>query len=207
MGAGKTRKHWPFKFAVFGSSASDYAKEQEQLAVELARALVDSDVKILTGGGRGLPGVVAKTVHLMGGHAVAYSPKGTPEGFDGMHDSLERDYFKQVVWLEGFAVRSLKMIQDCDAAIVINGRMGTLSEYALAFEEGVHLGVLTGSGGAADVLPFLHRKLGNSMQDKKHRVNKANLFESNPRKLVKDLIDCIERRKVVEGGRLNAFCP
>ena len=42
-----------------------------------------------------------------------------------------------------------------DAVIFICGRMGTLNEFTIAFEDGKPLGVLEGTGGTADIIKEL----------------------------------------------------
>jgi hypothetical protein len=43
-------------------------------------------------------------------------------------------------------------IRSSDIVVVIGGRSGTLGEFAIAFEEGKLIGVLTGTGGITEAL-------------------------------------------------------
>ena len=47
------------------------------------------------------------------------------------------------------------MLKYVDAVIVINGRMGTLSEFTMAVEEGIPALVLKNTGGIADHLDYI----------------------------------------------------
>jgi predicted Rossmann-fold nucleotide-binding protein len=44
------------------------------------------------------------------------------------------------------------MFNEADSILVLNGRMGTLSEFTIALEEGKRIGVITNTGGIADHL-------------------------------------------------------
>lgn len=47
------------------------------------------------------------------------------------------------------------MIHDADAVILMNGRIGTLSEFTIAVEEGKRVAVITETGGVADHLEYI----------------------------------------------------
>jgi predicted Rossmann-fold nucleotide-binding protein len=47
------------------------------------------------------------------------------------------------------------MIHDADMIILLNGRIGTLSEFTIALEEGKRVAVLTQTGGIADNLEYI----------------------------------------------------
>jgi predicted Rossmann-fold nucleotide-binding protein len=49
------------------------------------------------------------------------------------------------------------MIQSADGVLLLNGRVGTLSEFTIALEEGKKVGVITNSGGIADHLEYILR--------------------------------------------------
>jgi len=60
--------------------------------------------------------------------------------------------FHDVIVYTGFnySGRNLILTRSSDAVIIICGRMGTLNEFSIAFEDNKPIGVLTGSGGTAD---------------------------------------------------------
>lgn len=55
----------------------------------------------------------------------------------------------------GLMGRELINIRSSDIIVVAGGRCGTLGEFAIAYEEGKLIGVLTGTGGITSVLPQL----------------------------------------------------
>ncbi len=48
--------------------------------------------------------------------------------------------------------REIENIRTCDVVIFAGGRSGTLGEFAIAYDEGKVIGVLTGTGGITDHL-------------------------------------------------------
>jgi hypothetical protein len=44
------------------------------------------------------------------------------------------------------------MIKNVDAAIILNGRIGTLSEFGIAIEEGLPIGIIEGTGGISEMV-------------------------------------------------------
>ena len=109
-----------------------------------------SKLEILTGGSKGVPGEFIKQAKLFRIKTIAYSPDISINTHNNREDNLELEYFSEVRHIEGFTARSLVMIQDSDAVIMMNGRIGSLSEATIALEEGKYLAILTGTGGVAD---------------------------------------------------------
>lgn len=66
---------------------------------------------------------------------------------------LPTDYFDVIVYT-GFncAGHNLLMTRASEGVIIICGRVGTLNEFTIAFEDRKPIGVLVGSGGIADLV-------------------------------------------------------
>ena len=82
--------------------------------------------------------------------------------------------------------------------LVINGRVGTLSEFTIALEEGLHIAVLKNSGGIANHLEYIVSVA------RKEFPNKV-IFEIDYKKAIDDLIDLInqssKRRVIANTGK------
>jgi len=65
--------------------------------------------------------------------------------------------------------------------IVVSGRSGTLGEFAIAYEEGKLIGVLSGTGGITAALPVLEASLNK-------RTGSEVMYESDPEALVGRLL-------------------
>ena len=77
--------------------------------------------------------------------------------------------------------RNIISTANCDAAILISGRWGTLNEFTNLIDFGKTIGVLTGTGGIADALSSLTKNVAKAGQGKV-------IFESDPARLVDQLL-------------------
>jgi uncharacterized protein (TIGR00725 family) len=83
--------------------------------------------------------------------------------------------------------RNVIMTKSADGVIIICGRMGTLHEFATAFEIQKPIGILEGSGGTADKI--------RSIATGPYRGIKKIIYEKDPKKLVRKLILTIRKEK------------
>ena len=140
------------KIAIFSSADPKIAKEYRGLAKAIAHFLIDKGVIIVTGGSLGLPGFIIEEFSKLGGETVMFSPDPDPHKHKLRFDNHDIDYYNHVVFGNGFTSRSLEMIKYVDAAVVLNGRTGTLCEFTIAVEEGLPVAVITNTGGISDHL-------------------------------------------------------
>jgi hypothetical protein len=84
-----------------------------------------------------------------------------------------------------YAGRNLILTRSSDAVIVICGRMGTLNEFSIAFEDQKPVGVLIETGGTADMIEEI---VGES-----HRKGIV-VYDSDPKKLVSKVIKLINKQ-------------
>jgi uncharacterized protein (TIGR00725 family) len=93
------------------------------------------------------------------GHVVGISPAATlGEHVDGF-ESPYREYDVLIFTGLGLMGRELVNIRSSDIVVVIGGRSGTLGEFAIAYEEGKLIGVLTGTGGITEALHAVEASL------------------------------------------------
>ena len=142
------------KLAIISSASEKYSPELN-MVVENVLNLLDKNTLIMTGGSLGIPGLITKQAKQLGFKTVAYSPDADEVSQNNRHDNLSADYFDEIHHITGFTARSLQMILDADAILLLNGRIGTLSEFTIALEEGKRVAVLTNTGGIADHLEYV----------------------------------------------------
>lgn len=75
----------------------------------------------------------------------------------------------------------------CDAGIIISGRWGSMNEFTNLYDMGKVIGVLTGTGGIADELEYLMKKV-----TKKSKA--VVIFDSSPDTLVEKIIKTLHKR-------------
>lgn len=140
-----------------GSSASTLPSERAQVVLEMARDLghqiAQRDLVVFTGETSGLPFTVAKSARASGGLTVGVAAAGNEsdhfETYGALGDTSD------VVIFTGFGLkgRNVISVRSADIVIIISGSIGTLNEFTIAYDEGKIIGVLSGTGGTADLIP------------------------------------------------------
>ncbi|MBI5619642.1 hypothetical protein HY950_01655 [Candidatus Gottesmanbacteria bacterium] len=189
-----------YNIGIFGSAVEE-SKKIMATARLLGKILGNHDhsIRLLFGACPGVPYEVAaaaqaaSSVEIIGFSSetsreaqLSYSPKDNlsmytsirfvPKGFEFSANSDVRKKYRNVL-----------LTASVDAGIVVSGRWGSLNEFTDLYDMGKVIGVLTGTGGVADELPSLSKKI--------HKPSKAVvLFDSSPEQLVKRIIEELKRR-------------
>ncbi len=174
------------KIAIFSSWLPQVNKENQELAKSIARYLAEKDITVVTGGCSGIPALCIEEAHVCGAKTIGYFPhKDHSDYQDRQHEENTHDikFYSTAHFVHGFTARSLEMIKNVDAAIVLNGRIGTLSEFGIAIEEGLPLVVIEGTGGVTDELQRLTKLV------KKEFPNNEVVFGANYKELIDSLIE------------------
>ncbi len=187
------------KIGIFGSAIYD-SEESTAKARELGEVLAESDVILITGACSGLPYEVAlaafKKNHTeIWGFSPASDYKGQVACTPGDDNTI---YFRLIYTPADFKFisdvrvarkyRNVLTTATCDGGIVVSGRWGTLNEFTNLYDMGKVIGVLTGTGGVADILPDLVRKI--------NKPSKATVFFNNSASdLVNQVLSEIRSRK------------
>ena len=177
-----------YKICVSGAAALDpCSPNAKELAKEVGRQIVKQGAILLTGATTGIPYWSAVGAKEVGGVSLGFSPATTEKEHIKVYH-LPTDAFDLIVYTGfGYAGRNLLLTRAADAVVTICGRMGTLNEFTIAFEDKKPIGVLEGTGGTADKIDFL-LKGGD-------RGPKRVIGSSNPEALVKELIKMIKQGK------------
>jgi len=174
------------KIAIFSSWLPEISIKNEKIIKDIVQYLCYKDVTIVTGGCSGIPAIAIETAQKYSAKTIGYFPlKDQQDYFDRQHEkNIHRiDFYSVVHFIAGFTARSLEMIKNVDAAIVLNGRIGTLSEFGIAIEEGLPLAVIEGTGGISDELQNI-TKIAN-----KKFPNNEVIFSKNYKKAIDTLIE------------------
>lgn len=176
------RTETTIRIGVMGSAGGERSEGLSRLCRALGKAIAESGCCLLTGACPGLPHEAVLGAKEVGGHIVGISP--------GMHlkehverfDSPYREYDVMIYTGLGLMGRELVNIRSSDIVLVVGGRSGTLGEFAIAYDEGKLIGVLTGSGGIADALPELVPSLDKGS-------GSEVIYEPDPEQLVKRVLE------------------
>lgn len=166
-----------------GICAIDAAEKAEEVGREIAKA----GMVLVTGATTGIPYWSAKGAKEEGGMVIGLSPAASESAHVKTYH-LPLDYHDLVIYT-GFeyAGRNLLLTRSADAVIIICGRIGTMNEFTIAFEDKKPIGVLEGTGGTADML--------KKFVTDSHRGPGKIVFSKNPKELVTKLKVLIEEAK------------
>jgi len=175
------------KYAICVSGAAE-TKCCNENAMEITKKLGKEIVKhggiVVTGATTGIPYWAAIGAKEEGGYSIGMSPANTKLEHVKKY-KLPTDAFDIVVYTGfGYSGRNLLLTRSSDAVITVCGRMGTLNEFTIAFEDQKPIGVLIETGGIADEI--------KSIVEKANRGPGKIVYNSNPKKLVEDLIQLID---------------
>jgi predicted Rossmann-fold nucleotide-binding protein len=196
-----------YKIGVFGSAVNESEKTIET-AKKLGQILGEKDVVVITGACAGMPDIVAREAAKKGTEVWGFAPVGTNEELKALYAESDFSVYKKIYYIpknfrdlffiEGnteFKVqkpslqkyRNVISTANCDGAIVLSGRWGSMNEFTNLFDMGKVIGVLTGTGGIADELPELMRKINKPSGAKV-------FFDNDPEKLVENVLEELEKR-------------
>lgn len=174
------------------SSASPTEDEKVLVTVqEVIKFLYKNNIELVTGGCSGIPELAIREMVRLGGVTTVFSPDKNADNHILRGDNIALEIADKYIYKEGFSQRSIDMLKYVDAAIVINGRVGTLSEFTMAVEEGIPVLVLKNTGGIADHLEYILKSA------KKEFPNNYILFTEYILKGVNELISYLKQKTVL----------
>jgi uncharacterized protein (TIGR00725 family) len=172
------------RIGVMGSASEEQEAGVRARCRALGRAVAARGVCLLTGACPGLPHEAALGAAEAGGHVVGISPARSLREHVAVFASPYREYDVMIYTGLGLMGRELVNIHSSDAVVVVGGQSGTLGEFAIAFEEGKPIGVLTGTGGIADGVAALASHLTKP-------TGAVVRYGDDPARLVDDLLACL----------------
>ncbi len=182
-----------YKICVSGAAESGHCSENAtKLAEEVGREIVRQNGVVVTGATSGIPYWAAKGAKEEGGISIGLSPAASEIAHIKSY-RLPTDYFDLIIYTGfDYSGRNLILTRSSDAVITICGRMGTLNEFTIAFEDNKPQGVLVGSGGTADYVKEIVENM--------HRGPGKIVYESDPKTLVKKVIELIDKEKEIKNN-------
>ena len=184
--------HLRYKICVSGAAETGHCEPSAlEKAEAMGREIAKRGLVLVTGATTGIPYWAAKGAKLEGGMVIGLSPAASKAAHLKTYH-LPVDYHDLIIYT-GFeyAGRNLLLTRSADAVITICGRIGTLNEFTIAFEDQKPIGVLEGTGGTADML--------RGLLERSYRGPGKVIFSKDPADLLDRLIDLIEKEEVANG--------
>lgn len=174
------------KICVSGAAESTHCSADAlQKAKALGAEIVHQGGVVVTGATTGIPYWAAIGAKEAGGFVIGLSPAAN------LKDHVKRyklpiDYHDIIIYT-GFEYsgRNLLLTRSSDAVITVCGRIGTLNEFTIAFEEQKPIGVLEETGGTADHI--------RQIVTESYRGPGKIVYSHDPKELVAKVIAAIDK--------------
>jgi hypothetical protein len=177
-----------YKICISGAAETGPCSEDAHTkAYELGAEIVRQGAVLVTGATTGLPYWAAKGAKEAGGISIGLSPAASESAHVKTYH-LPTDYFDLIIYT-GFEYsgRNLLLTRASDGVIFVCGRMGTLNEFTIAFEDKKPMGVLEKTGGFSDAF--------KKIVDSSHRGPGKIAYDTDPKKLVAAVLKIIKEQK------------
>ncbi len=169
------------RIGVMGSAGEPLEPMVAALGRRLGQAIADRGCCLLTGACPGLPHEAVRGAKEVDGHVVGISPASSLREHVEAFGSPYREYDVLIFTGLGLMGREVVNIRSSDIVVVMGGRSGTLGEFAIAYEEGKLIGILTGTGGITEALRTVEASL-------RKETGAEVLYEADPARLVDRLL-------------------
>ncbi|MDA1095880.1 MAG: hypothetical protein O3B84_01295 [Chloroflexi bacterium] len=150
---------------VMGSAGGEIGPEVTSIVYRLGQEIAQRGHVLLTGACPGIPHEAVKGAKSERGFVVGISPALNILEHLDKYQSPTWGYDAIIYTGSGLMGREIENIRSCDVVIFAGGRSGTLGEFAIAYDEGKIIGVLTGTGGVSDhiteIVSFVEKDTGS----------------------------------------------
>ncbi|KKW34023.1 MAG: hypothetical protein UY81_C0081G0005 [Candidatus Giovannonibacteria bacterium GW2011_GWA2_53_7] len=183
--------HLKFKICVSGAAETGHCgPEALEMAKELGKEIVRHKAVLVTGATTGVPFWAAIGAKEEGGFSIGLSPARNEKEHIEEY-KLPVDYMDIIIYTGfGYSGRNLLLTRSADAVIYGCGRMGTMNEFTIAFEDQKPMGVLEG--------PWETDELFREVVEKSYRGPGKIIYDSDPKKLVEKVLELVRKEKVIE---------
>jgi len=183
--------HLQFKICVSGAAETGHCGPNVmEEAKTLGREIAKQGCALVTGATTGFPLWSAIGAKEAGGLVIGLSPASNEREHVEVY-GLPLDYLDLIIYTGfGYSGRNLLLTRASDAVIIGCGRVGTINEFTVAFEDGKALGILEGV--------WLTDEVIRDIMGKGQRTRERIIFDPDPANLVKRLIELLREEKVRE---------
>ncbi len=175
-----------YKICVSGSAANNCGPGAFKKAWEVGYQIAKQGGVLVTGATIGIPEWATRGTKAAKGTSIGLSPAGS------MREHVKKYHLPtsnlDIIIYTGFdySGRNLLLTRSADAVIEICGRVGTLNEFTIAFEDKKPIGVLLGTGGAVEEIPHI--------LEVAKRGHKNVIYDTDPVRLVKKVMKAVKDR-------------
>lgn len=181
--------HLQLKFCVSGAAETGHCGvDAYDKGVELGRQIAKHNAIIITGATTGFPLWSAMGAKEVGGFSLGFSPANTEKEHVEVFN-LPIEYMDVIVYTGfGYPGRDLILTRSSDAVFFGCGRIGTIHEFTIAFEDKKPIGILEADWETDEVI--------KDIIEKGHRPNDRILFDTDPKALVERIVELVNKDKI-----------
>lgn len=164
-------------------------------AEELGREIARQGAVLVTGATTGFPFWAAKGAKSVGGFTIGVSPAMSEREHVQVF-GLPVEYNDIIIYTGfNYSGRNLLLTRTADAIIEGCGRIGTINEFTIAFEDNKPIGVLVGDWETDDLIKEIIAK--------SHRGNGKTVYSPSPKELVAKVLELIKKEKTENLAKVN----
>jgi uncharacterized protein (TIGR00725 family) len=182
-------EHMQIKLGVSGAAETGHCGiDAFEKGMELGREIARQGAMLITGATTGFPLWAAMGAKEAGGFVLGFSPASSEKEHVEKYN-LPIEYHDLIVYTGfGYPGRDLIFTRSVDGMFFGCGRIGTIHEFTIAFEDNKPMGVYEGQWPTADEF--------RDILAKGHRPNDKIIFDADPKKLVGDIIAMVQKDKI-----------
>ena len=183
--------HSQIKICVSGAAETGHCGvDALDKAKELGREIARQGAILVTGATTGFPLWVSMGAKEEDGISIGISPAASEREHVEVY-KLPLDYMDLVMYTGfGYSGRDILLTRSVDAVICGCGRIGTIHEFTVAFEDNKPIGIFEG--------PWEMGAQLEEIIEKGHRPNSKIVVGNDPKKLLEDLIAIVKKDKIAE---------
>ncbi|HXK39817.1 MAG TPA: hypothetical protein VJ837_03215, partial [Candidatus Paceibacterota bacterium] len=180
------RKNKQIKLCVSGAAETSMCGPRAfEVAKELGREIARQGATIVTGATTGFPLWAAIGATEAGGQSIGFSPAASEREHIEAY-RLPIDYMDLIIYTGfGYSGRDLILTRSSDGVFFGCGRIGTIHEFTIAFEDNKPIGVLEGE--------WLADETFRTILDRSNRSFDKVVFDSDPQKLVAKVTELVKK--------------
>lgn len=184
-------EHGRIKLCVSGAAETGHCGPNAlEKAKELGREIASQGAILVTGATTGFPLWASIGAKEAGGVSIGFSPASTEAEHLKIY-GLPIDYLDLIIYTGfGYSGRNLLLTRSSDGVLIGCGRVGTINEFTVAFEDGKPIGILEGEWETDEVI--------RGIMEKGHRDNGKVIYDRDPKTLISRMIELIQKLKNAE---------
>ncbi|KKW35190.1 hypothetical protein A2852_00160 [Candidatus Adlerbacteria bacterium RIFCSPHIGHO2_01_FULL_54_23] len=188
MSNGK-HEHLQIKLAISGAAETGHCGiDAYDKGIALGREIATRGAVLINGATTGFPLWAAMGAKEKGGTTVGFSPANSEKEHIEQYN-LPVEYLDLIIYTGfGFPGRDLIMTRSADAVLFGCGRIGTIHEFTIAFEDRKPIGIFEADWETDEEI--------KAILEKGHRENDKIIFDSDPGRLVERVMDLVRQDRV-----------